>query len=43
MKRVPLSKDEDAFVFYELRTLGELIQRANFEALRIFIKNVRYE
>jgi thiamine biosynthesis protein ThiC len=43
MKGVLLAKDEDAFVFDELRTLGELIQRADLEALWIFIKNVWYE
>lgn len=43
MESVFLAKDKYSFVFDELCALAELIERSNFESLRVFVENVRHE
>lgn len=40
MKRVLLAKDEDALVVDELCAFAELIDRSDFEALRVFVEDI---
>ena len=40
MKRVLLAENEDALVVDKLRAFAELIDRADLEALRVFVKDV---
>lgn len=43
MKCILLAEDEDALVVDELCAFAELIDRANFEALRVFVEDIWYQ